>query len=326
MVLNMNSLVSILIPLYNSEKYILETLESSINQTYKNIEIIIVDDESTDNSLEIVSNYTKNHTNINIKIYTQKNSGAQKARNLAFEKSSGKYIQYLDADDILSNNKIEEQMKLITKFGDENSYSCKFLRFTDNINNSVYKNNKIDKTFDTAIDWLISSWSNGGMGQTSIWLTPRTIIEKAGDWNEDLAKNQDGEFFSRVILNSKKVIYSEKSIVYYRFTGNSSISSQMTEKAAKATLLSYNLYQKNTKKLNNKQINKAIAYCYLSFINHYYPNYLSLIKQAEDSIYKLGFNYSTLYLDNNIGKLSRIIGFKNAIIIRHFIKKIKGSK
>jgi glycosyltransferase involved in cell wall biosynthesis len=316
----MNSLVSILIPLYNSEKYIAETLNSCINQTYKNIEIIIVDDGSSDEGLAIAREYEKNYNNI--WVYTQENSGAQKARNLAFEKSKGDYIQYLDADDVLSEDKIENQMKLVSEYGDNNVYTCKFMRFSDTTLNAYYKKNKIDQSFDNAVDWLISSWSNGGMGQTSIWLTPRILIEKAGKWNENLEKNQDGEFFSRVILNAEKVIYSNKSLVYYRVTGSGSISFQMTEKAAKATLLSYKLYEENCIIINDYKIKKAIAYCYISFINHHYPKYPLLINEAKLSIINLGFAPLDL-VEGNFRKIAKIIGFDSSLKVRYFFKRIK---
>jgi len=318
----MSSLVSILIPLYNSEKYIAHTLNSCINQTYSNIEIIVVDDGSTDRGMEIAKKYASQYNNI--RVYTQENSGAQRARNFAFEKSLGDYIQYLDADDILSNNKIEDQMKLVNKHGNKNVVTCKFMRFTEDISNAYYKENKIDKSFDKAIDWLIVSWSNGGMGQTSIWLTPRKLIEKSGKWNESLDKNQDGEFFTRVILHSEKVIFSDKAIVYYRVTGNTSISKQMTEKSAEATLLSYKLYEKHCQKIENKKINKAIAYCYLSFINHYYPKFPLLINEAKSSISKLGYQPSNL-LEGKFGKISKIIGLENSLKLRYLFKIFKES-
>lgn len=93
----MSPKVSILIPCYNSERFVAETLDSCLAQTYRNIEIIVVDDGSTDNSFAIAKSFESNI----IKVYRQDNSGACAARNYAFRKSSGEYIVYLDADDIL---------------------------------------------------------------------------------------------------------------------------------------------------------------------------------------------------------------------------------
>lgn len=108
----MNNLVSILIPVYNSEKWIAETINSSINQTWSNKEIIIVDDGSTDNTLQIAREFQSK----SLMVITQKtNRGASAARNNALSYAQGDYIQWLDADDLLHPNKIEYQFKQIEK-------------------------------------------------------------------------------------------------------------------------------------------------------------------------------------------------------------------
>lgn len=314
-----NPLVSIIIPMYNAEKFIKETIESCLSQTHKNYEIIVVDDESSDNSCKIVETFSDKYDNI--KLFIQKNSGAQKARNLGIEKSKGEYLQFLDADDILSKDKISSQVELAKKYGKNCLYSCKFERFIDSIDKSTYQKKLIDKSFDKPIEWLIVSWSNGGMGQTSIWLISRILVNKIGMWNEDLTKNQDGEYFCRAILNSKKIIFSHTSKVYYRITGNTSISYQMNRKASLATLYSYDLYSKHIKKFKNLELNKALAFNYISFINHFYPNFNDLLEEAEEKINILGFKLNDFNLPGNLGKLSNIIGFKNALRVRNIIRK-----
>ena len=102
----MNPLVSILIPAYNSEKWIRSTIKSALDQTWSNKEIIIVDDGSIDNTYKIAKEYESE----NVKVFTQKNSGACVARNLAFSYSKGDFIQWLDADDILHSDKISIQL------------------------------------------------------------------------------------------------------------------------------------------------------------------------------------------------------------------------
>ena len=109
--MKMNAKVSILIPCYNSENYIVDTLESCLSQTYKNIEVIVVDDGSTDRSLELANEYASKYASVYV--YSQSKRGAQNARNLAFTKSTGEYIQYLDADDLLDKNKILSQMEVL---------------------------------------------------------------------------------------------------------------------------------------------------------------------------------------------------------------------
>lgn len=318
----MNPLVSILIPLYNSEQFIGETIESCLNQSYKNLEIIIVDDGSTDTSLSIVENYAKTYKTI--KVFTQKNSGAPRARNLAFQKSTGEYIQYLDADDLISENKIASQMALVRQYGNKHIYSSKYIHFFNVMGDRTYVKQNVDKSFDSALEWLITSWSGGGFCTIMGWLTHRKHIENAGLWNESLRKNQDGEFFSRVLLQVDKVIYDDDAICYYRKAGNFSISSQFKQVSAESTLRSYGLYEENTQNILNPILKKALAYNYLSFISYYYPYFPLLIKEAEDSIFRLGFNYHQLETAGKLKVFSKIIGSKNIIRIRYFLRRKLG--
>src|SRR5215831_1052558 len=100
--------VSILIPVYNSAAYLEQTLQSALNQSWQMREIVVVDDGSTDESVVIAKAYAEKGL---IKFFQQANGGACKARNRAFAESTGDYIQYLDADDLLAPDKIEIQMK-----------------------------------------------------------------------------------------------------------------------------------------------------------------------------------------------------------------------
>jgi len=99
-------LVSVLVPSYNSEVYLQECLESALAQTYPNVEIIVVDDGSTDSSLEIAKRFEPR----GVLVISQSNRGQAGALNTAFDASTGDYIQYLDADDMLDPRKIEIQV------------------------------------------------------------------------------------------------------------------------------------------------------------------------------------------------------------------------
>src|SRR3712207_2570902 len=102
-------LVSIIVSCYNAEKYIFETLESLINQTYQNIEIIVVNDGSTDKSEEIIRNVSDER----IKYFKQTNKGQCAALNTGFKFSQGKYIKFYDADDVLNPTAIEGQVEVL---------------------------------------------------------------------------------------------------------------------------------------------------------------------------------------------------------------------
>ena len=107
-------LVSIIMPSYNSEKFISKTIESVINQTYERWEIIIVDDCSPDNSNQIIEKYCKNDSRIKL-IKLEQNSGPAVARNRAIEEAKGRYIAFLDADDLWLPEKLEKQLEFMQK-------------------------------------------------------------------------------------------------------------------------------------------------------------------------------------------------------------------
>ena len=104
-----NPLVSIIIPVYNVELYVKESIESVLKQTYKNIEIIIVDDGSTDNSLKVCKEVLD--TDKRIKVIHQENQGVVKARNKGIELANGDYIMFVDSDDWIDANMVEELVK-----------------------------------------------------------------------------------------------------------------------------------------------------------------------------------------------------------------------
>ena len=107
--MNKESTVSVIIPAYNAESYIERGINSVLNQTYKNVELIIVDDGSIDNTFNLIKD--KYNTHKNIKLFKQKNSGVSAARNKGLELAEGDYCVFLDADDFLEINAIEMLLK-----------------------------------------------------------------------------------------------------------------------------------------------------------------------------------------------------------------------
>lgn len=109
-----NELVSIITPSYKSKRFISQTIDSVLAQTYQNWEMIIVDDVSPDNSNKIIEEYCKKDSRIKL-IKLEKNSGAAVARNKAIEESKGRYIAFLDADDMWKSEKLEKQIEFMQK-------------------------------------------------------------------------------------------------------------------------------------------------------------------------------------------------------------------
>ena len=110
----MSDLVTVITPMYNSGKYIEETLESVISQTYENWELFIIDDGSSDNCVELVSDFKKNDDRIKL-IINEENQGAATSRNIGIREANGRYIAFLDSDDLWVPTKLEEQVYFMSK-------------------------------------------------------------------------------------------------------------------------------------------------------------------------------------------------------------------
>ena len=109
----MNNLITVIIPIFNTQKFLRRCIESVTNQTYRNLQIILVNDGSTDNSLDICNEFKKKYNNIEV-FSLETNMGVSFARNLGLEKALGKYIMFLDSDDYILSNTIEELSKTQT--------------------------------------------------------------------------------------------------------------------------------------------------------------------------------------------------------------------
>lgn len=108
-------LVTIIIPVYNTEKYLKKCLNSVVNQTYKNLEIILINDASSDNSLAILENYAKKYKNVKL-VNNPVNLGVSISRNIGLDFANGDYIYFLDSDDFIRNDAIEKLVNLATLY------------------------------------------------------------------------------------------------------------------------------------------------------------------------------------------------------------------
>ena len=136
-------LVSIIIPVYNTEKYIIETIDSVINQTYANIEIIVIDDGSTDEGASIVNNANMK----NVRLVKQANQGVSAARNNRVELASHEYIAFLDADDQWLPLFLDEISRLIVKFPQANFFGTRY-QIVESENNYVDDKIKLENRND----------------------------------------------------------------------------------------------------------------------------------------------------------------------------------
>lgn len=209
--------VSIIIPAYNAARWIDNTLQSALAQTWKNKEIILIDDGSTDDTVAIA----QRHECPVLKIICQDNKGPGVARNKAFQESQGDYIQYLDHDDLLSPEKLEAQLNILLKNPPRMVGVSAAVYFMDgqDPHDAKRQDGWPMVSTDDPVNWLIDLFGPDGpfsMVPPGCWLTPRVLVEEAGAWDEGPTPDDDGDFFTRVIVRSSGIRRAETGTFYFR--------------------------------------------------------------------------------------------------------------
>jgi len=324
----MNPLVSILIPCYNAEKYLRDTISSILNQTWKNIELIIVDDGSKDRSVEVASSFADPR----IKVIKQTNQGASAARNRAYRESQGEFIQHLDADDFLSPEKIEEQVRLLLDHpGGLLSVSATMYFFDgENPDQGILQDGWPLVDSDDPVDWLIEMLGpeQGSMVQPGAWLTPRSICEKIGPWNEsiDPSPDVDGEYFARAVLASNGIRRSKKGINYYRkFRGGGSMSGQKSKEYQAGGLRSLDLISAALLgSSSDPKARKALSRRYKELAFSAYPYAPQVTNLALDRAKELGFgDFNPKFPTRKGNLIASLLGWRSAKRLNYYLHKIK---
>lgn len=315
----MNPLVSVIIPCYNGLAFIRDTLASVLQQTYANLEIIVIDDNSKDGTYKYLENL--NHSNLVLR--KNKGKGACAARNFGLELAKGEYIQFLDADDLLTPNKISSQVSYLNNAPTKTVASCRWQHFVKYPGDIIdYKKQIVDKSYADPKEWLMDSWGGGGMGTIHGWLTPRILIEEVGFWDESLKINQDGEFFSRIILSAKRIEYIEDIVAYYRIGNPESLSQnkKFSYEKARSLLKSYILYKENAIQSNDfHKLRSGLGNNFLSFIYQFHGVYQDLCQQAEQEFKTLGYQKMWPIGGKKTKMISRLVGVKTTLFLRSFL-------
>lgn len=201
--------VSLILPVYNVEKYLKNCLDSIEKQTYQNMEVIIVNDGSTDNSKKICEEYAKKYENI--KFFNKKNGGLSDARNYGIEKSTGKYITFVDSDDEITEDYVEYLLSLIKKYNTKmsiGSYSVitskGTINYGDGYDEKLLSQKECLKRLLTDKGYTVSSWSK--MYEKNLF---DNIKYPTGKIYED-----NGTTY-KLILKCDKISYGPKEIYKY---------------------------------------------------------------------------------------------------------------
>ena len=201
----MNELISIIIPVFNAENTIENCINSILNQTYSNFEIIIIDDGSHDGSLIKCKNVSKNDSRI--KVFSIENAGVSNARNYGIKKSRGKYIGFIDSDDIIDMDMYEILYNNIVHSNSDISICGYSIVYN---NGKIEKRNGTNKLFELncveAMKMLLNDKYFGGGVWNKLF---KTEVLKNIKFNTNFAYNEDRLFLTQCILNSNKIIYED---------------------------------------------------------------------------------------------------------------------
>jgi glycosyltransferase involved in cell wall biosynthesis len=312
-------LVSILIPAYNAERWIVASVQSAIAQDWPRTEVIVVDDGSRDGTLETVRRLESSH----VKVVTQENGGASAARNRALSLAQGDYVQWLDADDLLAPDKLSRQLEVGSAEGPGVLLSSAFGRFYSRSERAVFSPTLLWRDL-SPVDWIATKFANNLWMAHLVWLVSRDLTEAAGPWNEALSLDDDGEYFCRVVAKSRMVRFVPDARSYYRQWNLSSLSRGASLKASRSLLTSVTLSTGHLLALEDSQRTRDAALSYLGVLMHYfYPEKKELLEELQALAARLGHRLDPPKLSLKYELIKRVIGWQGAETTRRLVARAR---
>jgi glycosyltransferase involved in cell wall biosynthesis len=319
----MNPLVSILIPAYNAEAWIADTIRSATAQTWRRKEIIVVDDGSSDRTAAVAREFASKE----VTVVSTKNQGAAAARNHALQLSQGDYIQWLDADDLLAPDKIERQLAALREVEGKRillssswayfNYRTHCARF---IATSLWQNL-------SPLEWLLRKMGENLHMQTATWLTSRELADAAGPWDTRLISDDDGEYFCRVLLASDGTRFVPEARVFYRITSSNRWSYVgASDKKKVALLLSMKLHIQYLRSLEESERARKACLAYMqTWYDNFYPERQDLIAELQGLALQLQGSMEVPRLRWKYAWLRPLFGWKVAKWTQMVLPELKAS-
>lgn len=314
-------LVSILIPCHNAAPWLDATLASALAQSYPHTEVIVVDDGSTDASAAIAGTYAAR----GVRLVQQVNRGAAAARNLALREARGRYLQFLDADDLLDRDKIAVQVTRLAAEPPGRVASGAWAGFSAAPDTARFTPEPVWR--DAApLDWLVLSWDGGGMMHPAAWLTPTEVARHAGPWNESLSLDDDGEYFCRVLLASSGVCFCSGARSYYRRHASGSLSHAKSRRAWESSQRACRLVQAAALAgEDSPRVRHACAMSHLRFAFNAWPYERDLARASLADARQLDPHARLPPAGTRFNLLARLLGWKTARLLQHRLQRLRAS-
>ena len=309
-------LVSVIIPCYNAERWIDEAIQSALNQTYSPVEVIAVDDGSSDGSWKKIQEFGSR-----VIAETGPNRGGSAARNRGFVLSRGDYIQFLDADDYLLPKKIPRQVAFLEASGADVVYGdWRHEHFLPD-GSSQLEEIAVSGAQEDVLGALLSGW----------WVAPaallfrRHVLEKTGGWDESLAAAQDRDLFISIAMTDAKIAYQPGCYSIYRRYGHDTVSTgsrmrwldnhcRVLDKAAAAL---------NAAERMKSEYRRALASSYFHLARNYFDRDRKKYRETMEKVLMLEPKFqpreSAIY-----GLAKRMFGFSAAESLASWKRRLRG--
>ena len=309
-------LVSVIIPCYNAERWIDEAIQSALNQTYSPVEVIVVDDGSSDGSWKKIQEFGSR-----VIAETGPNRGGSAARNRGFVLSRGDYIQFLDADDYLLPKKIPRQVAFLEASGADVVYGdWRHEHFLPD-GSSQLEEIAVSGAQADVLSALLSGW----------WVAPaallfrRHVLEKTGGWDESLAAAQDRDLFISIAMTDAKIAYQPGCYSIYRRYGHDTVSTgsrmrwldnhcRVLDKAAAAL---------NAAERMKSEYRRALASSYFHLARNYFDRDRKKYRETMEKVLMLEPEFqpreSAIY-----GLAKRMFGFSAAESLASWKRRLRG--
>lgn len=296
-------LVSIIVPVYNVEKYIKECLESIINQTYENIEVILIDDGSTDKSGRICDEYSK--IDKRIKVIHKQNSGVSATRNIGLKEATGEYIEFVDPDDFTSKNYIKKMMD-----GIKNS-DCVICGYNEQYKNATVSHSIAKHKCNIGRKEAINNLFVRNLYNGYLWnklFKTNIIKEHQLVFNEKISILEDLLFVTEYLSYCNNITLITDNLYYYRMRKNSAINDF------------------NSKKINNlfngyMEINNVLQSKKICAPNYIYMLMIDLIKYKKNINLQLYMKKFNLKFNRTILQILKSKQYPMKLKIKLFIRK-----
>jgi glycosyltransferase involved in cell wall biosynthesis len=301
--------VSVLIPCYNAEKYVGETLESVFRQAWPELEVIVVDDGSTDGSADVVRSFARP----NLRLIQQANRGQTAALNVCCSHATGEFVQYLDADDLIDPEKIALQMARL-----QDAPRCiataEWGRFHRTPQETQFKEEPVWRDL-SPIDWLAISRLR--MMFPALWLLPMSIVRTIGTWREDLTLNNDAEYFTRAVLAAERVLFCAGARCHYRSGIPGSLSGSRTPRHFASQFTVLDLCESYIRAVeDSERVRRGFAVNWQEMAHYAYPYDQAVATRALDRAKALHPIRTRPDGGLRFRAMSRIIGWRAARVLQ----------